>query len=686
MKKKLLIGFVVVLAIAIGYPAFHYYFVPNETIRPIYLVPKDAVYMVEIDEAIESWEQLSEHPMWAHLRTNEYFAELTASANGLDSLVKNNSLLKSFVGKRTILTSAHMHKRNDYEFLFVVDLQRQAKLPIESLLGSFPLDGYTINKRAYNDYKITELYDQATRETLYLAIIKNNLVGSYVPKLVEASIDQLAAPYIGRDIRYLEIEQAITYDGLCRVFFQYDYLDDYMRCYMDEENPYVKSVSELLYYTGADLDLDGDMVRMHGYTNLNDSTASYLSAMLQSGTGGLDITEVAPQRTAFYMGMGFKDFLSFFNNFEELLKQDVADYEEYQENIRKVEKFLDINLKEDFMSWIDDEVAFVQTQPGSLGKGNEFAVILKGKGEDIAKEKLAFLEEQIKKKTPVKFKKISYQGYPIGFLSVKGFFRMMLGKFFAGLEKPYYTIIDKYVIFSNHPQTIKSIIDDYKSGETLANLGEFKQLKKEFSSNSNLFLYMQTGILHQNLEEFVDRQTWSELKDNKQYVTCFSHVGFQLSEDDGMMSTNMAAIYEDPAAVQQNMKEIAASQQQALNELWGGDVFIQTKDGRDSLLNSLTTEDLVNAVEEEEMMEISTISPDDLDAKNHEEFYEDGKLKLTVKLKNGVKHGAYIEYHPNGQIKFKGRFREDQKDGLWKEYDEEGNRVNRIRYKDGKPI
>ncbi len=688
MKKKAIIGVVLsVLTLAIAIPAINYYLTPTESIRSLYLIPKDAVYFVEIDESVEAWETLSSHPMWSHLRTNDYFAELTASANGLDSLVKNNSILKSFVGKRTILTSAHMHKRNDYEFLFVVDLQRQSKLPIETLLESMPLDGYKINTRQYKGFKISELYDQVTRETLYLAIIKNNLVGSYIPTLLEASIDQLETPYIGRDIHFLEIEQAITYDGLCRVYFQYNYLDEYMRCYMDEDNAYVKSISELLYYTGADVDLDGNIIRMKGYTNINDSTATYLSAMLQSGTGSLEIAKLAPQRTAFYLGMGFDSFLDFFEKFESLMKNDMDDYEEYHENLRKVEKFLGINLKEHFMSWIDDELAFIQTQPGKLGKSNEFAVVLKAKDGEEAKEKLDFLTEQIKKKTPVKFKEVTYKGYPIGFLSVKGFFRMMLGKFFADLEKPYFTVIDDFVVFSNHPQTIKSIIDDWSNEKTLANLEDFQTLSKEFDSNSNVFIYMQTGVLQDNLKEFVDNATWREIEQNRQYTTCFSHIGFQLVGDGGaMMATNMAAIYQDPNQVEKEMREMAFEQRKAQNTTLDGEVVMKSSTGEDSVITDMSTEDLVEAVEEEEMMAIDEISPDDLDAKQYEEKHENGQVKFVVSLKDGLKHGSYIEYHPNGEIKYKGRFKDDKRDGIWKEYDESGKRINRVRYRDGEIV
>jgi hypothetical protein len=681
MKKKILLGLLAFFVALSAYLAVNYYVAPVESIRSIYLIPKDAIYVIEMEESIEAWERISGHPMWAHLRTNPYFAELTASANGLDSLVKNNGILKSLVGKRTILTSAHLYKRNDYDFLFVVDLERQSKLPIETAISSLPVEGYKVTKREFRGYTITELYDKASRETLYLAIVKNNLVGSYQAKLLEASIEQLETPEIGRDVRYLEVERGIEKDGMFRLYLQYRYLDDYMQCYMDEENPYVKALSEQLFYTGANCDLAPDVIRMKGFTNINDSLPTYLTAMVASGTGRMDIAKVAPQRTAFYMSLGFDSFLSFFENFEAQMKQDMADYEEYQANITKVEKFLKISLKENFMSWVDDELAFIQTQPGKLGKTNEFAVVLKAKDGEEAKRQLDFIGEQIKKKTPVKFREVKYKGYPIGFLSVKGFFRMMLGGFFSKLEKPYYTVIGNYVVFSNHPQTIKSIIDDYEAGSTLAALPEFQKLSAEFSKKSNVFIYLQTGVLHQNLREFVAEETWRDLDRNKPYIICFSHIGFQLSRDGDMLATNAAALYQDPNAVLQEVQSLAA---QGSGQALGGEVYMVGANGEDSLVTDMTTGDLLDAVEEEEIMAIDDISPDDLDAKVYEEkFPGTDQVKFTVQLKNGLKHGDYIEYHPNGQIKFKGSFENDQQHGVWKEYDLSGKRIGRVRYKNG---
>ena len=68
------------------------------------------------------------------------------------------------------------------------------------------------------------------------------------------------------------------------------------------------------------------------------------------------------------------------------------------------------------------------------------------------------------------------------------------------------------------------------------------------------------------------------------------------------------------------------------------------------------------------------------DASRHEEYYDNGNVKLSVGLKNGLKHGVYKEYYENGQLKVRGKYKNDKMDGNWKFYDENGKQTNEKEY------
>ena len=123
------------------------------------------------------------------MRTQPYICELTASANSLDSLLADNATLFDLFGSRQVLTSAHVYRPGVYDFLFIVDLEKAAKLKfLQDYLTNLSNQGFRITKRSFEGTTITELYDKLTRQTLYLSFIENLMLCSYVHTLVESAI------------------------------------------------------------------------------------------------------------------------------------------------------------------------------------------------------------------------------------------------------------------------------------------------------------------------------------------------------------------------------------------------------------------------------------------------------------------------------------------------------------------
>ena len=674
VKKILFWGLLAGVLGSIGWGAYNFLFEGDQGLRPIYVVPENAIYIIETDQPVDNWETISTSEMWSHLQSNSYIADLTYDANSLDTLFKNNKTLFKLFGSRSLVISAHMYKRDDYDFLFVVDLKKVSKLTqLRNYLSTILSNDYSVSKRTYHNREIIELYDKESRETLHMAFIENLLVASYTHIIVEASIDEVAEPAIGRDIHFIEVNQKVAQDHLFRLFFQYQYLDDYLQVYSQNTNEYVKTLSKVLKYSGFTFELnENNMLIANGYTNIREDSLSYLHVLHESGKGELSVPEIAPQRTAFYLSMGFDSFSQFYENLEALQQQDPAEFKLYQENYEKIEKLLKIDIKENFINWIADEIAFLQMQRTGLGEKNEFALVLKAKNGGDALENLDIILNQIRKKTPVKFKKVNYKGYPINFMSIKGFFKLLLGKFFADLEKPYFTVIDDYVVFSNHPQTIKNVINDYHLKNTLSESDDFKSFRDGFSKQSNLFAYVNTPVLHGNLRSMVNHETRANLDRNKKFITCFSQVGFQLLSSGDMFASKLSIQYQDPEQLEKKI-QFARKPEQLMLASFGKMLEVPAE-------VAVSDQMLLNMVEEEELIKVEDISPEDLDDKTFKEYYENGALKIEVPLKDGLKHGTYREYHTNGNIKLKGKYRRDKQVGLWKAYDRDGNTIERQRF------
>lgn len=658
-KKRILYGFLALFALYLCYLAYIFLLSPKTNLQSIYLIPRDAVFIVESEQPVESWKKVSESDAWHHLVKNDYFADLTENIQKVDTVFNNNHKLFEFFDGRSLFISVHMISPKDYGIFYVLDLKRIAKLQLlKTYLNTLLNEDYVMSKRTYHDHEILEVHDRESKETMYLAFIKNQLVASYTHTLVEASIDQYQEPVLGRNLNFIEINQKVGHEDLFRMYVQYNYFDDYIKRFTDTPSDWVRRVSENFLFSGFYFDLDkNSTLTANGFTNISGTNEYYLEALQQSGTSERTIPTIVPKRTALYISYGFDSFSEFYKNFEKVQQNDPKQFESYQKGIEKVEKFLKIDVKENFVSWIGDEIALLQIQ-SRISKGkNDMALVLKANDAEKAKTNLDFVLEQIRRKTPVKFKAVDYKGYEINFLSIKGFFKMLLGGRFDEFDKPYFTQIDEFVIFSDNPNTLKSIIDDALEGETLATSREFRDFDGRFDSESTVFVYSNVPMFFDNLYAMADAPTQQKMQKNKDFIICFPQFGLQLTPEDDLFESRLVINYQDVEEVKRNTQ------------------FGDKVQNTNSKIQSSDPIEITEAV-----FDLKPIYPTDLNAKSFAKKHSNGTTRFEVDLKDGLKHGRYTEYYPDGTEKMTGRFRKDEQVGTWRYYDEQGKLVVKKRF------
>ena len=658
MKKKLFITSIVLLILGVGgYQAYNLYWKPDNFRRQIYLIPSDAMFIVETESPVGNWKKFSSSAPWQYLRQQEKMQEISDLAHALDSILQQNEMLMDMLGKRNLMISAHTTRRGDYDFLFVVDIQKASK--VETLKGQlenlFKSMDYKVTTRPFEGCKIMELFDPDDRSTLYLAFIDNHLACSYTGLLVEKSIHEKDNPLIGRDFYFQEIEQKMSDSGLFRIYVNYRYFNNYLTSLMGVADPNMKDTCESMEYTGLLMNVSDTQLSFKGYTNLKDSMDSYLAALLQSGANKITAQQILSNRTAFFVTMGFDDANRFMDNVENALENNTSSYQSFKRNWDRIESFLGIDIRKNFLSWMEGEVVFAQNTPGSLGRQNEFVAVIKVQDKDEAVTNLNFIEERIRKKTPVKFKTIDYEEYSIHYLEMKGFFRLLFGKMFEKLDKPYYTLIDDYVVFSNSPATLLSMIEDYRMEQTLVQENEFNKFMKMFNNKSSVFVYVNACKSFPLGRNYVAASTWSSLQDNQNFILCFPQTGFQLAADKTVFDTRMTAEFQVPA-----VEDLSSG-----IEMEEDDDFFSDED-------SLT--------------DLQLFYIEKMSGNVYTEFDEDGAVKSKAEMKNGIRNGKYKEFYPDGKLKSYGKFKNNKKSGVWRYFDEDEQVLKKEKWKGGELV
>ncbi len=465
----------------IGWVAWKWYGAKGISGDAFSLIPADAIYCIATNHPVKMWKEVSESNTWQHLQKNSYFASLTSAAEDLTGLVKGNDLLVNLVGSTTLIASAHMTAPKKYDFLFLLDLQNASGIKfLNEYLTSFGSSGYSIHKEKYKEEDIITLFNTAKKSSLYVSMPGSYVMASYTKNLLTKALDLQGTNHKSSKELFFAVDDEPEKTDKLKLYINYSMLTQFMACYSDGKNEYVNRLAQSLRTSSMDFTIEEEMLRAKGQTFINDTIESYVKTLASSGKGASEFLTVSPQRTAFFLGMGFSSFGEFFKNFENNLQRDVTGYANYKASMKQVESYLNISIQENVIDWIGDEVAVLEMQSAGEGLDNETAVLLKTDNIEKALSNMSRIEKMVRRKTPVKFKTMEYKGYSIRYLGVKNLFKIVLGKFFARYDKPYYTVISNFVVFSTHPQVLESMIDDYLEKRTLARDDEFRSFRSEF--------------------------------------------------------------------------------------------------------------------------------------------------------------------------------------------------------------
>ncbi|WP_455586674.1 toxin-antitoxin system YwqK family antitoxin [Bacteroides sp.] len=646
--KRTLVGVGLALAVYWVYCLAQLFISPDRNIQQIYLVPEDATFIIQSSAPVNDWEKFSGSKTWQCLKKAKAFEEITMNVETLDSIVKSNKVLLSLVGKRDMLISIHKIRSTAWDFLILLDMQKVSKMDLlkDQIETVMTMSGYSVTNRMYNGINILEMRDPDTRDIFYSAFVDNHFVASYTSKLVESAIDSRDKPKIGLDHAFIEAEKLVSGKGLVRVFINYAHLPQFMSIYLGAKNEYVDMFSNSMDFAGLFFNTDKDRMEVKGYTLRKEVADPYVTALLNSGKHKMKAHEIMSGRTALYTNIGFSDPVTFMKELENALSvHDKQLCDSYKSSKKKIEGLFGISLEENFLSWMSGEFAIAQSEPGLLGHEPELILAIRAKSIEDARKNMEYIEKKIKRRTPIKIKTVNYKNFEINYVEMKGFFRLFFGGLFDKFEKPYYTYIDDYVVFSNKASSLLSFVEDYEQKNLLKDNPGFKNAYSYLKSSSTVFLYTDVRKFYLQLRPMMNMATWNKIQSDKEVLYSFPYWTMQIVGNEQLASLHYVMDY-SPYEPE--------------------DAVTVDTDEEDKEMN----EDAVT--EKEQMSELERFYVEKFEGNVLREFYPEGALKSEVEVKEGKRHGRYREYYENGKLKLRGKYANNLPKGTWKYYTDEG--------------
>jgi hypothetical protein len=730
MKKSIVALTIFLSVIILGTGGFFLYMKLSKhgTRDTFSLVPSDAIYILETKNVTDGWNAISQSKIWAHLLNNEYFSDINENVAQLDVLLKRNQAIDVILRERRMMVSAHLISGRDYDFLFIVDLGAQEKLSFLTTFLDY-IQGYKVEKKEYDKVPVYVLINKLSGDKIFLSLTDNLLVVTFNEKLIVKSLEQRKTDFWAQNQNFQLVASDVRDNKLFNVYFNYKLFDKYLKIYLEDSDELSKALSDALCYSGFQINLENERLTLDGYTT-TDSVSSYIKAMQEVEPGKLSAFNVIPENSALYLSLAFDNYSDFYNQLiAQFAVKNGNKLESYDANIKKAEKFLKVNLAEDFFNWIGNEISFVKLPPSGATRLEDVVVCMQAEKIELAKAGLTHLTNQVRKRTPVKFDAVDYKGFEINFLSIKGFFRMFFGKLFGKLDKPYFTYIDDFVVFSNSMDALKQVIDNYKEGKTLSKNEKFMNFMNDFPSKCNISVFVQMPKIYANLYQYSTSEKQESIRKNKDIILSFCRLGFQMKSESKRFVTKLVADHEEMDALSAELQLIEQEARDGLMNVEIDSLSFKVilgekelaKDGPFKILyedgklkaegsvknkqveglcrsyfpsgrirNSVFyTEGKVNGVveffyeDEKSTKRVEAMFATDRLIGVYREYFDNGTRKALLNYDEGLLNGSAEYYYKSGKVKVQGEFKDGIKSGKWSVFSEDGEVIEKEKWRKG---
>ena len=702
-KKKIIVGSGLLLVF--GLLAWFGVFRNVGKFNTLQAVPADAVFKVNIRSVNSVHERLKRNFIWRSLKNYPYFEEYHSDLQYIDSLANSYPKMKRIVTDRPVTISCHQVALYDYDLLYVCDL---GKLNVIRLFESWLLalvedDEIQVKRFKDPNGEIRELTWADLR--FYFTIRDNLLIASLSRSLVSRS---LARCKVKKDV------EMVVASGDMILDIDHRQLGKWIASVM--ETSAVANEVALLRNTRLMLQLNDKNLRFTGETNPDSSNFSLLDVVNSLEGGTSSVKNIAGENTAAYVSFCFPSFAKveslLLNNYK---TNNPRSYAEIEKSVEKINKWLGVDVLDLFSSWIGDEVAIIKPRLESGQRTDNIVLAVRSKDVDLAKDQLAYLAEHIQRTTPVRERAIEYNGHTIHYFRLKGFFNLFFEGMFDKFDRPYYTFLEDYVVFSNSPETLTEMIKEYVLGNTLAHNERYLQTMDNFGSKNNVFGYVQAPNTYEYLYGSFKADARGELEKNKGAFLSFETVGMALSKNGDAFETQIVANYNAKAPEEYRARELNRQFENQIDQIEAGfyypvipdSIAISSREyyeySTDKVLFRGALKDgepdgvwcvfnkagkmigqfpydagKIDGIapffyEDGELLARVTYKEGKIEY--YKEFFPDGTVRAEIEFRKGVRHGAAKFYYSTGHLWCEGRYKKGLHSGKWRYYKVTGERL-----------
>jgi len=286
-----------------------------------------------------------------------------------------------------------------------------------------------------------------------------------------------------------------------------------------------------------DLEIKDDLIIANGFLSTNKKSEYYTDILENQEPKKIKITEIVPENTSNLISIGFNDAKLLLENKNKLLQKN-NNFWNWDKHRKSLLDSSNVNYNE-LIKKIDSEAGNFKTSHLNASHNYNYfksinSVVL-----------MSYIQPIIKK-----IKK--YNNKNIYYCLDHNLTHNLFGSIIQ-TNTPYFTIISDYFIFSDNANSIKYLIDNFITNNTLINSNHFIKYNTLLSQKSNLTIYSNPAKSFQKFHSNLRKEYKNNIKVNKDSISNITGLSLQISNKGKLLSSDFILLYDRD--FKQNLQE-----------------------------------------------------------------------------------------------------------------------------------
>lgn len=449
---------------------------------------------------------LKEQHLFNEILGDQKYQQLSSLKKHLLNLPK----ISQAIDNQNIYIGLVPGNKQEIDFVCLTQLHNPSHTP--QLIHSIKASG--IQLETLNNLTKVTLADSSV---FYLGIKENLVTLSNSQQQVTATLAKPLKDKADKFAEYIQVSNRFNKNSLAQLYINFNKLPSLLKNIVTGKlNGELSSLNNQNSFAALTYNYSNNKILLTGTTIVNDPN-NYYNLFSELHAQKISIQNILPVNTASYTIFAIDSYLPWRKKLNQWFLNKKED--------KKINKLIaDINIKyhlnldDIFPKFFKDQLITFQLSTTekigaiNLTNGDKLMQLLIDLSEDQTDEIKLLREADIL---------YAYFGLP-----------------FEDFKRPFYIILDNYMVFANNASTLTSFLNHYNSNQILINIPNYISANNQLPGNSSISFYIDhnnsSDIFSKNIYPTYDKHLKSD-KGLKKYDS----FTYQLSGDNGKFQTNI---------------------------------------------------------------------------------------------------------------------------------------------------